>query len=201
LTNINLLGGSSVFTVYPSQSIAPAGINKIGPLSVSGSLVLLGTTVMDIHKDGATLSADSITATGVELGGTLKVSFPGAHTDLAPGDKFTLFAAAPLDSSLSLVLPPPGAGLSWANKIFVDGSIEVVPCGCGEPRTPPRLTMTASPTRATVSWPLSYTSFVLHSQTNVLGTNWSLLPGVVNNSLTIPFQPGNTSLYFHLIQQ
>jgi hypothetical protein len=201
LTNINLLAGSTVFTVYPSQSIAPAGINKIGPLNVSGSLTLLGTTLMDIHKNGTTLSSDSITATGgVELGGTLKVSFAGAHTDLAPGDKFTLFAAVPLDSS-TLVLPPPGAGLAWANRIFVDGSIEVVACGCGEPRTPPRLTMTASPTSATVSWPLSYTSFVLRSQTNVLGANWGLVPGVVNNSFTIPFQPGNTSLYFHLIQQ
>jgi hypothetical protein len=202
LTNINLLGGSTVFTVYPSQSIAPAGINKIGPLSVSGSLTLLGTTAMDIHKNGATLNSDSITATGpVELGGTLKVSFPGAHTDLAPGDKFTLFASVPLDSSLTLVLPPPGSGLAWANNIFVDGSIEVVPCGCGEPRTPPRLTLTASPTSATVSWPSSYTSFVLRSQTNVLGANWGLVPGVVNNSVAIPFQPGNTSLYFHLIQQ
>jgi len=202
LTNINLLLGSTVFTVYPGQSIAPAGTNKIGPLSVSGSLVLLGTTLMDIHKNGATLSSDSITTTGpVELGGTLKVSFPGAHSDLAPGDKFTLFAAVPLDSSLTLALPPPGAGLAWANNIFVDGSIEVVPCGCGEPRTPPRLTMTASPTSATVSWPSTYTSFVLRSQTNVLGANWGLVPGVVNNSFTIPFQPGNTSVYFHLIQQ
>jgi len=202
LTNINLLLGSTVFTVYPGQSIAPAGTNKIGPLTVSGTLGLLGTTLMDIHKSGTALSSDLITTTGgVELGGTLKVSFPGAHTDLAPGDKFTLFAAVPLDSSLTVVLPPPGAGLAWANRIFVDGSIEVVPCGCGEPRTPPTLTMTASPTNATVSWPLSYTSFVLRSQTNVLGANWGLVPGVVNNSFTIPFQPGNTSLYFHLIQQ
>ena len=201
LTNINLLAASTMFTVYPGQSIAPAGTNKIGSLSVSGSLVLLGTTVMDIHKNGAALSSDSITANGVELGGSLKVSFPGAHTDLVPGDKFTLFTAAPLDSSLTLVLPPPGAGLAWANRIFVDGSIEVIPCGCGEPTTPPRLTMAASPTNATVSWPPAYTSFVLRSQTNALGTNWGRVPGVANNSFTIPFQPGVTSVFFHLIQQ
>ncbi|MCI0746319.1 MAG: hypothetical protein L0Y58_13030 [Verrucomicrobia subdivision 3 bacterium] len=202
VTNINLLLGSTVFTVYPGQTIAPAGINKIGPLSVSGSLSLLGTTLMDIDKNGATLSSDAITATApVELGGTLKVSLPGAHTDLVPGDKFTLFAAVPGGTSLTLVLPPPGAGLAWVNNIFFDGSIEVIPCGCGEPTTPPALTVTASPASATVSWPLSYVSFVLRSQTNVLGTNWTLVPGVMNNSFTIPFQPGNTSVYFHLIQQ
>ncbi len=202
LTNLNLLQGSTAFTVYPGQSIAPAGVNKLGPLTVSGTLLLLGTTLMDIHKNATVLSSDSITATsGVELGGTLKVSFPAAHTDLAPGDKFTLFTAAPLDSSLTLVLPPPGAGLAWANRIFVDGSIEVVPCGCGEPRTPPTLTMIASPTNATVSWPLAYTSFVLRSQTNALGTNWGRVPGVANNSFTIPFQPGVTSVFFHLTQQ
>ncbi len=201
LTNINLTGASTAFTVYSGQSIAPAGTNKIGSLSVSGTLVLLGTTAMEIQKNGTTLSSDLITATsGVELGGALKVSFAGPHTDLAPGDKFTLFAAVPLDSS-TLVLPPPGAGLAWANRIFVDGSIEVVPCGCGEPRTAPRLTVTASPTSATVSWPSSYTSFVLRSQTNVLGANWGFVPGVANNTFTIPFQPGVTNMFFHLIQQ
>jgi hypothetical protein len=157
---------------------------------------------MDIQKNGTTLSSDTITSTGLlELGGTLKVSFPGAHTALAPGDKFTLFGTVPLDSFLTLVLPPPGSGLAWANKIFDDGTIEVVPCGCGEPTTPPMLTITASKTNATVSWPPPYVSFALRSQTNVLGTNWGFVPGVVNNSFTIPFQPGNTSVYFHLIQQ
>jgi hypothetical protein len=204
LTNINLPTASTVFTVYPGQSIAPAGANKIGPLTVSGSLLLLGTTVMDIQKNGTALSSDLITTTGgMELGGTLRVSFPGTHSDLAPGDKFTLFSAVPLDSSLTLVLPPPGAGLAWANNIFVDGSIEVVPCGCGEPRTAPRLTiaMGASPTSATVSWPSTYTSFALRSQTNGLGANWGFVPGVVNNSITIPFQPGITSVFFQLIQR
>jgi len=200
VTNIDPRG--SGFTVYPGQSIAPAGVNKIGPLNVTGPLLLVGTTLMDIHKNGTTLSSDTITTTGLlELGGTLKVSFPGAHTDLAPGDKFTLFGTVPLDSFLTLVLPPPGAGLAWANNIFFDGSIEVVLCGCGEPRTPPTLTITASRTNATVSWPSPYVSFVLRSQTNSLGTNWGLVPGVVNNSFTIPFQPGNRSVYFHLIQQ
>ena len=61
--------------------------------------------------------------------------------------------------------------------------------------------MIASPTNATVSWPLSYTSFVLRSQTNALGTNWGRVPGVANNSFTIPFQPGVTSVFFHLTQQ
>jgi hypothetical protein len=202
LTNINLTPGGSSFTVYSGQSIAPAGVNKIGPLSVTESLTLRGTTLLDINKSGATLTSDVVSATGtVDLGGTVKVSFPGAHTELVPGDKFTLFAAVPVNSTPTLVLPPPGAGLAWVNKIFVDGSIEVAACGCAEPTTPPTLTITHTPTTATVSWPISYTTFALRAHTNGLTGTWGLVPGVVANSVTVPIDPANQSVYFQLIQQ
>src|SRR5678815_2881226 len=109
--------------------------------------------------------------------------------DLAVGDKFTLFPAVPVNSTPTVVLPPPGSGLAWANKIFVDGSIEVVACGCGEPTTPPTITMSATPTSIGLSWPVSYTSFVLRGQTNPLtigiSSNWGNVPGVVRNAVTI----------------
>jgi hypothetical protein len=200
LTNINLTG-TTLFTVYAGQAIAPARVNTTGGLTVDGSLTLRGTTLMDINKNGAILTSDLVTATGtVDLGGTLNVSFPGPHTDLVVGDKFTLFAAVPVNSTPTLVLPPPGAGLAWANKIFVDGSIEVVACGCSEPTTPPTLTITKSSTSATVSWPLSYTTFALRAKTNSLTAAWGLVPGVVGNSITIPLSSA-TSMYFQLIQQ
>jgi hypothetical protein len=203
VTNINEQGGNTAFTVYPGQSLAPAGVNSIGTLAIGTgtSLTLRGTTLMDIGKNGVTTVNDVIDApTGnVDLGGILKVSFSGTDT-LSIGDKFTLFTVVPANSSPTVVLPPPGSGLAWNNKIFVDGSIEVVACSCGESTTPPTLNVTASATAVTVSWPLTYSSFALRAKTNSITSNWSLVPGVSGNSITIP-RTAADSMYFQLIQQ
>lgn len=203
VTNINELGANTTFTVYPGQSIAPAGVGTIGPLTIAigNALTLRGTTLLDIGKNGATAVNDVVDGAGgpVDLGGTLKVSFAGSGS-LAIGDKFTLFTAVPANSSPTVVLPPPGSGLAWNNKIFVDGSIEVVSCGCGEPTTPPTLSVTASPSNVTVSWPLTYTSFALRAKTNSISGNWGLVPGVVGNSITIP-RAATSATFFQLIQQ
>src|SRR5881392_1514685 len=47
VTNINLLGSLLIFTVYPGQVIAPAGVGVIGTLSVAGDVTLRGGTVME----------------------------------------------------------------------------------------------------------------------------------------------------------
>jgi hypothetical protein len=178
-------------------------VNGIGTLTMGtgNSLTLRGTTLMDVGKNGATAVNDLIDASSgtVDLGGTLKVSFSG-NGALAIGDKFTLFTVAPANSAPTVVLPPPGSGLAWNNKIFVDGSIEVVGCGCGEPTTPPTLTVTSSGTSVTVSWPLAYTSFALRAKTNSLSSNWGIVPGVVGNSIAIP-RSASSAMFFQLIQQ
>jgi hypothetical protein len=204
-TAINLLGVNTEFAVNPGQAIAPSGVGTVGPLNVGGSLTLRGDALMDISKLDTTLTADLINGTGaVDLGGTLKVSFSG-NTPLAVGDKFTLFAAVPLDSAPTIQLPPPGSGLAWANNIFVDGSIEVIDCGCGEPTTPPTIAFSTTSTNITLSWPLSYVSFALRGQTNSLtgglSTNWGLVPGVVGNKITIPRTSADRSAIFQLFQQ
>ena len=205
VTNINILGADTFFTVMAGQAIAPAGVGTVGPLSVVGRLTLLGDTLMDIRKLGTALASDSIDSSlGVELGGTLKVTWSG-NSPLAVGDKFTLFSAVPFNSSPIIKLPPPGSGLAWANNIFVDGTIEVISCGCGEPTTPPTLTMSATPTSVTLSWPVAYTSFALRGQTNSLNvgltTNWGLVPGVVGNQISIPRTTPNVSAFYQLFQQ
>jgi hypothetical protein len=198
---INLLGADTTFTVSPGQTIAPSGVGTVGPLSVNGFLALRGETLMDINKIDTALAADLIESVGaVDLGGTLRVAFSG-NTALAVGDKFTLFTAVPIASSPTIKLPPPGSGLAWANKILIDGTIEVVDCGCGEPKTPPTIAFSTSPASITLSWPLSYVSFALRGQTNGLSTNWGLVPGVVGNQITVPFQPANGSVFFQLFQQ
>jgi len=203
VTNISEQGGNQTFTVYAGQSLAPAGVGTIGTLTMGAgnTLMLRGTTLMDIGKNGDTPINDVIDSSSatVDLGGTLKVSFAGTGA-LAIGDKFTLFPSAPVNSSPTVILPPPGSGLKWNNNIFVDGSIEVAACGCGESTTPPTLSVVESPTSVTVSWPASYTSFALRAKTNTLSSAWGFVPGVVGNSFTIP-RAANSAMFFQLVQQ
>src|SRR6185295_18205386 len=47
---------------------------------------------------------------------------------LAPGDNFRLFNATSYAGAFtSITLPPLDFGLTWTNKLLVDGSIEVLP--------------------------------------------------------------------------
>lgn len=203
VTNINLLGSDLTFTVYSSQAIAPAGVRAVGSLGVTGNLTLRGELLVDISKNGNRLTADMVGATGVvNLGGTLIVTFSG-NSQLAVGDKFILFNASLADSFTTVKLPPPGSGRGWVNKIHIDGSIEVV--ATGEPLTPPAITATYTAGTVNLSWPPTYTSFVLYRQTNPLTvglrTNWELVPGVVGNQVVVSPDPANISVFFQLFQQ
>jgi hypothetical protein len=204
VTNINLLGPVTQFTVYPGQAIAPAGVGTIGPLSVAGDITLRGGTVMEISKIDNTLSADQLSVSGtLDLGGTLTVAFSG-NNDLVVGDKFTLFNAPTMANSFTSVnLPPPGSGLAWTNKLLIDGSIETI--ATGEPLTPPTITVSHSPTSISLSWPLAYTTFALRGQTNPitvgLSNNWGPVPGVTGNQVSVPRNPANGSVFFQLYQQ
>ena len=204
VSNINLLGPITQFTVYPGQTIAPIAAGVIGTLSVAGDVTLRGGTVMEISKIDSTLTADLLAVTGtLDLGGTLTVAFSG-NTNLVVGDKFTLFSSPAFANSFTTVnLPPAGSGLAWTNKIQFDGSIEAI--ANGEPAAPPTIAANYSPTSISLSWPAAYTSFALRGQTNPitvgLSNNWGLVPGVVGNQVTIPRNPANGSVFFQLFQQ
>jgi hypothetical protein len=86
-----------------------------------------GTVVMEISKSGTVLTNDQIQLGGtVTYSGTLIVSNLGPSA-LESGDRFRLFSATDYKNVfLSLILPPLPSGLGWANKLAVDGSIEVI---------------------------------------------------------------------------
>lgn len=62
--------------------------------------------------------------------------------------------------------------------------------------TPPSLSITRTGNNITRSWPTQVTGFTLESASIVTGGTWSPVPGVVNNSVTMPIAPGN--LFFRL---
>jgi hypothetical protein len=212
VTNYNTLAASTItiggsatqFTVYHGQTLSPPQTTTVGALKITGDLVLRGATSMKIRKNSGVLTSDRITATGaVDFGGTLNVTFSGTDT-LAIGNKFTLFTAPTLLNAFTTVnLPSAGLGLAWTNRVAVDGSIAVI--ASGEPTTPPTLSVSDSATAVTLSWPTTYTSFVLRGQTNASGSgfslNWSLVPGVIANEITIQKNAANGSVFFELFHQ
>ena len=204
-TTVSMLGATTEFTVHPGQTLVPGAVGAIGPLNVLGDLTVLGTVDMDISKVNSTLTNDTVGVTGIaDLGGTLRVRFSG-NSPLAPGDRFTLFGAPNVVLSFTtVILPPAGSGLAWANHILIDGSIEVI--ATSEPTTPPTLTISGTPTSVQLSWPTTYTSFVLRGQTNALtgglnNTGWGVVSGVSGNQITLPRNPADSAVFFQLFQQ
>jgi len=120
--NGNLAGG---FSILSGGTLIPG--SSVGKMIFTNAPSLAGTVIMEISKNVATLTNDQVqAATGtLTYGGTLTVSNLGPTT-LATGDRFPLFNATNYAGAFaSLALPPLAPGLSWTNKLLVDGSIEV----------------------------------------------------------------------------
>jgi T5SS/PEP-CTERM-associated repeat protein len=130
-SNATLAGNGIVSNVIIMQSGARLVVGSaqggIGKLFLSLPPSLNGTVIMEISKNGTVLTNDQIQLAGsVTYGGSLIVSNLGP-TALASGDRFQLFSATAYKNIfLSLNLPPLPSGLTWANKLAVDGSIEVI---------------------------------------------------------------------------
>jgi hypothetical protein len=130
----SLTGSGSVpgaHTVQAGGQLVPGASGasgaSIGKIIFNPSPSLQGTVVMEISRNGPTLTNDQIQViTALTYGGSLIVSNSGPDA-LVAGDRFRLFAAsAYLGSFSNLSLPPLGPGLGWRNDLTVDGSITVV---------------------------------------------------------------------------
>jgi T5SS/PEP-CTERM-associated repeat protein len=132
LGNNTSLTGNGTVTGTPiimvGSTLSPGA--SIGVLHFNTPPLLQGTTLMEISKNGTTLTNDQIGVTGtLTYGGTLTVTKLGP-TALAAGDNFKLFDATSYAGTFTtLNLPPLNAGLTWTNKLLVDGSIAVITGG------------------------------------------------------------------------
>jgi hypothetical protein len=160
--NGGTLGGTGSIlvpvTVGASGTLAPGA--PTGTLTISSSLTLNGTTVMEVSDSGA----DQVAGIGsLTLGGTLQVVVNGTLTGW---EVFKLFSATNYSSDFSFydlpVLPSP---LSWDySSVPVDGTLKIIG---GLPR-PTIAPVTVSGTNMVVSIPtVSGTNYVLQSATNL----------------------------------
>lgn len=127
-SNATLTGNGSLVVqlqVRPGAQLVPGA--SVGKISLSTPPFLSGTVAMEISKDGAVLTNDQVQVTGpLTYGGALTVAKLGP-TALAAGHNFRLFSASSYSGAFATInLPPLDAGLTWTNKLLVDGSIEVI---------------------------------------------------------------------------
>lgn len=128
-SNASVIGSGTIsgtVTVAAGGNLSPG--NSLGKLILSNAPALQGNLLMEISKSGATLTNDQLQViSSLAYGGALSVTNIGPDT-LALGNSFKLFSATSGYSGgfASTSLPPLPAGLSWTNKLLIDGTIAVV---------------------------------------------------------------------------
>jgi autotransporter-associated beta strand protein len=177
---------------------------SIGKLTIQGDATLAGATVMEISKTGSLLTNDLLACTGtLTPGGSLMLTNVGVEA-LVPGDTFKLFAAATFGAgSFASVELPRISGVAWdTSRLNTEGIVMAI---AGEPGQPPSLDLTSSNGNLTISWPTNYATYALQAQTNNpgegLSPGWFPVPGVTNNSFTIPIDATTGSVFYRLLKQ
>jgi autotransporter-associated beta strand protein len=132
VTNLGTLGGNGriLFPVVIENGGTLAPGASIGRLTISNSLNFAGgsTNLMELSKNGATFTNDSVIGlTSVTYGGTLMLANVGP-TALAAGDSFKLFNATNYSGAFTNLVPAtPGDGLAWdTSSLATNGTLKVV---------------------------------------------------------------------------
>jgi hypothetical protein len=119
-------------TVGTGAAVLPSGAGTIGTLTVTNSVVLSGTTFMDLNQTAGT--RDQITCASITYGGTLNLT--NLAGTLVAGNSFKLFNASSYSGSFAGVTPStPGAGLAWDLSQLNSGFVNVVAAGGSGPVT------------------------------------------------------------------
>jgi autotransporter-associated beta strand protein len=194
------LGGTGTIagpvTVGASASLAP-GASAIGTLTINNNLTLAGNLAIEVNKslpqpnDMVSVSG-TLNNTGA---GTVVVTNLGA-TALATGDKFTLFSQ-PITGGSTMTIT--GGGMSWSNRLALDGSIVVL--GPAIPTTPTNIVYSMSGGNLVLSWPASYIGWDLQSNSvSVANTSmWFTVAGsVATNQMSLPVGPTKANVFYRM---
>jgi autotransporter-associated beta strand protein len=198
------LNGS--LNVGATGTVSPGGANRLATLTVTNDANLAGTIVMELNRTNTPATNDMLTATTIEMGGTLQVNNIGP--DLHTGDTFKLFSV-PATGAFAVTNLPVTTGNGsityvWTNKLSIDGTIQVL---VGAPNINTNafvMTNSFDGVNLTLSWPVDHTGYRLQVQTNTvatgLGTNWVTVPGSTQvNLMVFPVSGGNGSVFSRLI--
>jgi autotransporter-associated beta strand protein len=199
LTGVGWIRGA--VTVQAAGTLSPGDSpSLVGTLTISNSLVLAGTNVMDVSRSGGVTTSDLITnVTSLVYGGVLQLNLTGEP--LAASDIIKLYSFNSASSAFSAIVPEsPGPGLKWdATHLTSDGTLRVASLNT----TPPAMTASISGNHLTLTWPADHTGWILQGQTNSinggLGSTWFEVPGSISvNSVTITIDPLNGAAFYRL---
>jgi autotransporter-associated beta strand protein len=198
--------GGGDFTVNDTKALGVT--NSVAARSAEiGSLTLgdgAGPTTLTFDNVADT-STPVIVATGaVTRNGTCNIAV-GASV-LNTGGVYPLIKYGSLDGagSFALTSVPSGVTATLTNDTSNQWIALHVSVGNGVNTTPTNITATASGGNLTLSWPADQTGWRLQVQTNALttglSTNWVTVPdSQLTNSMTIPTDAGNGSVFFRLV--
>lgn len=190
-TNGGVLGGGSaaaIGTLTVNNNVTFSALNGGAFIRVNKSLSpAQSNDVVSVSGSLANLGTGTVTVTN--LGSALQV-----------GDTFKLFNKAVVTGNTMKVT---GAGVTWTNRLAVDGSIAVFSL-TSVATNPTNISFTVSGNNLNLSWPADHTGWILQTQTNVLtkglSTNWFNVAGsTLVNQTNIVVNPANGSVFFRLV--
>lgn len=192
------LSGSGVIrgpvTMSGSSTLAPG--NSVGTLTVSNSITLAGSTVMELDRSQSP-NSDRLASASVVYAGALTVVNLGGH--LQVGDTFDLFNWTSSRSGNFTTVNLP-AGYTWdSSNLNVDGTITVTAV---EP--PPVLGVVNNSGTLDFSWSSSF-GYKLQAQANPAGVGliaddgaWFDYPGGEVSPVSVPVDPAQPTMFFRL---
>jgi T5SS/PEP-CTERM-associated repeat protein len=180
IANNGRLSGSG--TINGLLRILSGGTFALGstdPAPAMGKIVLnktplwQGIIAMKVSKSGTSLTNDQLQVNAPLFYNNWLVVTNVGPDALTAGDRFQLFSStSTMSGQLSAIyLPPLSAGLTWTNKLLVDGSIQVVPWAGPQLRTDLSGTdLVVEATGGFPGWP-----YDVLTATNLTSTNWTVL--------------------------
>lgn len=199
--NAGSLGGTGVIsgpvTLGSLATLAPGA--SIGTLTVSNNLSFAGNVSVEVDKS-VSPSNDLCVVTGtLTNAGSGTVTVTNLGTSLVVGDTFKLFSKAVVNGNVLTIAGV--SGVTWTNKLAVDGTIGVLSVGGGAP-TPTLLTNSYSGGLLSLSWPAGQ-GWRLQSQvTNRsvgLNTNWVYITDSSVSSTNITPDKTNGTVFYRLV--
>ena len=197
------LGGNGVIlgpvVVQSAGRLAPG--SSIGTLTISNSLTISGTTIMELNAASGT--NDLVRGlTTVTYGGTLILS--NLSGTITASNSFKLFTANSYHGAFAALTPAtPGPNLAWnTNRLATDGTLRVVsttPTAISVARNVP-----IALTSLTISWPADHTGWRLQVQTNSisvgLSSNWVDVPdSAATNQMAFSIDPTVGCVFYRLL--
>ena len=171
----------------------------LGNLNISGAAKLAGTNILQLNRTNIITHSEIIAASFV-ISGPLTVTNVGPA--LQGGDTFQLFNLAVTGFSATN-LPALTGGLSWTNKLAINGSLAVV-AGNSVNTTPTNITASVSGNVLTLAWPADHTGWRLQAQTNSVSTGltgtWSDVTGsTLVNTVNVTINPANGTVFYRMV--